>query len=156
MIRVGQGFDAHAFDPERRLVLGGVTIPDAPGLGGHSDADVLSHAVADALLGAAGFGDLGSHFPGTERWKDASSLEILAECISLLAAEGWAVLNVDATVVAERPKLGPFTKDMASNIAEVLGGDAAVNVKATSTDAMGATGRGEGMAALAVALIQRS
>ena len=157
MTRVGQGFDAHAFDRDRPLVLGGVTIPDAPGLGGHSDADVLSHAIADALLGSSGMGDLGSHFPGTDRWKDASSLEILGEVARLLDEAGWSVVNVDATVIAEKPRLAEHLQAMADNVAGALGVEPSlVGVKATSTDGLGFTGRGEGIAALAIALIERS
>jgi 2-C-methyl-D-erythritol 2,4-cyclodiphosphate synthase len=157
LIRVGQGVDAHAFDANRRLVLGGVEIPDSPGLGGHSDADVVSHAVADALLGSAGLGDLGSRFPATDRWKDASSLDILREVARLLADDGWSVVNLDATVIAERPRLAPYLQQMAASMAEALSIETSVvSVKATSTDGLGFTGRGEGIAALAIALIDRS
>jgi 2-C-methyl-D-erythritol 2,4-cyclodiphosphate synthase len=154
-MRIGMGFDAHAFDDARPLVLGGVTIPDAPGLAGHSDADVVSHALADALLGAAGLGDLGDRFPATSEWKDASSLEILRRCVEELTSSGWSVVNVDVTVVAERPRLAPFRDEMIKTLADALGLTAdSVSVKATSTDGMGFTGRGEGIAALGVALIE--
>lgn len=154
--RVGQGFDAHAFDGSRTLVIGGVEIAGHPGLSGHSDADVLSHAIADALLGAAALGDLGSRFPADDRWRDASSLDILGETNRLLTVDGWTVVNVDATVIAEAPRLSPFVPDMKANIADALSLDTeAVSVKATTTDRLGFTGRGEGMAALAVVLVQR-
>ena len=157
MIRVGQGIDAHGFDPRRPLVLGGVTVPEGPGLSGHSDADVLCHSVADALLGAAGLGDLGARFPSTDRWKDASSLDILVETARLLAEDGWAVVNVDSTLVAERPRLAPHTGAMRSKIAGALGvASKSVSVKATTTDGLGFTGRGEGIAAVTVALIEQT
>lgn len=156
MIRVGQGVDAHAFDPNRPLILGGVRIPDSPGLAGHSDADVVSHAVADALLGAAHLGDLGQNFPADDRWRDASSLDILRETKALLDAAGWSCVNVDVTVVTEKPKLAPFIPEMETNVATALGLETdAVSVKATTTDGLGFTGRGGGMAALAVVLVQR-
>jgi 2-C-methyl-D-erythritol 2,4-cyclodiphosphate synthase len=154
VIRVGTGYDVHAFADERPLVVGGVTIPNARGLSGHSDADVLSHALIDALLGAANLGDLGERFPATERWRGASSIEMLAETGSLIADAGWRVENVDATVVAEAPKLSGYREDMAANIARALQIDvAAVSVKSTTTDGLGFTGRGEGMAALATVLV---
>lgn len=156
MVRTGIGFDAHAFsrDAARPLVIGGVTIPDHPGLAGHSDADVLSHAVADALLGAAGLGDLGGRFPGDDRWRDASSLAILRETSSLVADAGYAIVNVDVSVVAEAPRLSPYRDRMRTEVARALGiGEDAVSVKATTTDHLGFTGRGEGIAALAVATI---
>ncbi len=156
MIRVGIGFDVHAFSADRPLVLGGVTIPDAPGLLGHSDADVLSHAIADALLGAAGLGDLGERFPGDDRWKDGSSVEILQETADALEEAGWKVGNIDATLVAEAPRLVPFRDEMIANVAKALGvtGDV-VSVKATTTDRLGFTGRGEGIAALAVVALHK-
>lgn len=154
MIRVGQGFDVHGFDDSRPLVLGGVTIENHAGLTGHSDADVLSHAVADALLGAARLGDLGSRFPANDRWKNASSLDILSETAHLLHEAGFDIVNVDATVIAERPRLSDHKEAMASKIAGALGIDAElVSVKATTTDGLGSAGRGEGIAATAVALI---
>ncbi|MGH2754528.1 MAG: 2-C-methyl-D-erythritol 2,4-cyclodiphosphate synthase [Actinomycetota bacterium] len=154
MKRVGHGFDVHAFDATRPLVLGGVTIPDHPGLAGHSDADVLTHAVGDALLGAAGLGDLGAWFPGTEEWKDVSSLRILSDVVASVRAEGWSVVNVDATVVAERPRLTPFRDPMIEHLSRTLGVDRGmVSVKATSSDGLGFTGRGEGIAAFAVAMV---
>ena len=156
-MRVGFGFDAHAFETGRRLVLGGVELEHESGLAGHSDADVLSHAIADALLGAARLGDLGDSFPADDRWRDASSLDILEHSASLLARAGWKVMNVDATVVAQQPRLTPHRARMIENIAGALGlhaGD--VSVKATTTDGMGYLGRGEGIAAMAVVLIDRA
>jgi len=153
-VRVGLGFDAHAFTTDRPLVLGGVTVPGSPGLAGHSDADVVSHALADALLGAAGLGDLGERFPTTARWRDASSLEILARTAAMLSEAGQDVVNVDVTVIAQSPRLGPHREEMAASVARALGVETSVvSVKATTTDALGFTGRGEGIAALAVALV---
>lgn len=157
MTRSGIGFDAHAFDPggDRPLVIGGVTIPDHPGLEGHSDADVLSHAIADALLGAAALGDLGSLFPSDARWKDASSLAILEETARLVAAAGYRIVHVDASVVAQAPRLTPYRDAMRENVATALAVAVAdVSVKATTTDGLGFTGRGEGIAALAVATVE--
>lgn len=155
-LRVGSGFDAHRRDEARPLVLGGVEIPGAPGLAGHSDADVVCHAIADALLGAAGLGDLGARFPGDERWRDASSLDILRTTAALLAEGGWQVVNVDATIVAESPRLAPHRPDMTVRVAGALGIEpAAVSIKATTTDGLGFCGRSEGVAAFAVALLQR-
>ena len=154
-MRVGLGFDAHGFAAERVLVLGGVNIPASEGLAGHSDADVLSHAVADALIGAANLGDLGSMFPGDERWREASSLDILRVAGTAVANAGYRVANIDATVIAERPRLAPYKEDMAANIARALSLERkAVSVKATSTDGLGFTGRGDGIAAMAVALLE--
>lgn len=151
-MRAGIGFDVHAFDPSRALILGGVRIPDAPGLAGHSDADVLCHAVADALLGAAGLGDLGDHFPDSdERWRGISSIDILDEVRSMVSGR---VVSVDATVLLEKPKLAPFRDEMRGNIAAALGIDAAlVSVKATTTEGLGTVGRGEGAACMAVVLV---
>jgi 2-C-methyl-D-erythritol 2,4-cyclodiphosphate synthase len=155
MTRVGLGVDAHAFDESRTLILGGVSIPYDRGLSGHSDADVLSHAIADALLGAAGLGDVGEMFPATDEWKGASSIRLLSEVTAKLESAGWRVTNVDATVVAREPKLAPHRPAMATRIAEALKvGAEAVSVKATTTDGLGFTGRGEGIACMAVALIE--
>ena len=155
MNRVGLGFDAHAFDPARPLILGGVTIPESSGLAGHSDADVLSHVVADALLGAAQLGDLGGRFPATEEWREADSIAILRECTAALTVAGWRVCNVDATVIAEAPRVTPYKDRMIENLAGALGiANDSVSVKATSTDGMGFTGRKEGIAAMAVVLIE--
>ncbi|HEX2235392.1 MAG TPA: 2-C-methyl-D-erythritol 2,4-cyclodiphosphate synthase [Actinomycetota bacterium] len=155
-MRVGHGFDAHPFDDARALVLGGVPIEGTPGLSGHSDADVLAHAVADALLGAGGLGDLGDRFPPDDRWAEASSLGILAEVARLLGEARWAIANVDATVIAQRPRLAPYRERMEEALAGALSiVPERVSVKATTTDGMGFAGRGEGIAALAVALVER-
>ncbi|HVL89032.1 MAG TPA: 2-C-methyl-D-erythritol 2,4-cyclodiphosphate synthase [Actinomycetota bacterium] len=153
--RVGIGVDAHPFAEGRPLVLGGVVVPHEQGLAGHSDADVLVHAVIDALLGAAGLGDIGSHFPaGDERYRDADSLGLLAETARLVARAGFRVENVDSVVVAERPAIAPLRERMRERMAAALGiEDGRVSVKATTTDGMGFTGRGEGIAATAVALL---
>jgi 2-C-methyl-D-erythritol 2,4-cyclodiphosphate synthase len=157
VIRAGLGFDAHPFVAGRPLVIGGVTLPGEPGLSGHSDADVLCHAIADAVLGAAGLGDLGQRFPADERWADASSLEILATSSGDVVAEGWTIQSIDATVIAERPRLSSHRAEMERNIADALRIDATqVSVKSTTTDGMGFTGRGEGIAALAVAVVERA
>jgi 2-C-methyl-D-erythritol 4-phosphate cytidylyltransferase/2-C-methyl-D-erythritol 2,4-cyclodiphosphate synthase len=149
------GFDAHRFAPGRSLVIGGVSIEHDQGLSGHSDADVLSHAIGDALLGAAGLGDLGEHFPSNERWRDASSLALLGEIAKLVAGAGWSVSNVDATVVAEAPRLNAHVGEMKAKIAGALGVVVElVSVKATTTDGMGFTGTGEGIACYAVASLQ--
>ena len=156
-IRVGQGFDVHALVDGRPLVIGGVTIPFARGLQGHSDADVLLHAITDALLGAAGLGDIGHHFPDTDaQWKDADSRVLLRAAMSKVASAGWKVGNVDCTVIAEAPKIAPHASAMCANIAADLGISAdCVNVKGKTTEKLGATGRGEGIAAQAVVLLQR-
>jgi 2-C-methyl-D-erythritol 2,4-cyclodiphosphate synthase len=149
--RTGIGIDSHAFAPGRRLVLGGVEIPHEEGLAGHSDADVLAHAIADALLGAAGLGDIGQHFPDTEeRWRDADSMELLRHVAALVAEQGLLVAHVDATVMLERPKLAPHREAIRASLAAVVG---SVNVKATTGEGMGFVGRGEGAAALAVATL---
>jgi 2-C-methyl-D-erythritol 2,4-cyclodiphosphate synthase len=154
-MRIGQGFDVHALVPGRRLVLGGVDIPYERGLEGHSDADVLLHAVIDALLGAAALGDIGRHFPDSDaRYRGADSRRLLREVSAKLARARLRVCNVDATVVAQAPRLAPHVDAMVANIAADLGLDATqVNVKATTTEKLGFTGRGEGIAAMAVALV---
>ncbi len=154
-MRVGQGFDVHRLVPGRPLWLGGVEIPHDRGLEGHSDGDALLHAVADALLGALGAGDLGAHFPSSEeRWRGVASREILAAAARLVRERGFEVGNVDATVIAEAPRLSPFQAAMRSSVAETLGvPEERVNLKVTSTDGLGALGRGEGIAATAVALL---
>lgn len=154
MIRVGQGVDAHRFteDPSRALVLCGVTIPGARGLDGHSDADVATHALCDAVLGAAGLGDLGRHFPASPRTRDVSSISLLAECCALAAAEGLRVANADVTVVATEPRLDGLLVDMSLTLSRAIG--APVSVKATTTDGLGAIGRAEGIAATAVVLLE--
>jgi 2-C-methyl-D-erythritol 2,4-cyclodiphosphate synthase len=157
MIRVGLGFDAHPFNERRPFILGGIEILGSPGLSGYSDADVLSHAVADGLLGAANLGDLGALFPNDERWHGASSLLILSETADVVAAAGWSIVNVDATVVAEVPRLHPYRDRMIANVAEALRiEDENVSIKATTTDHLGFVGRGEGIAAIAVVLIERA
>ena len=157
-MRVGIGYDIHAFDPGRVLVLGGVKIEGAWGLKGHSDADVLLHAITDALLGAAALGDLGDHFPDTDaEWKDVPSAVLLAEARAKVRARGWVPGNVDATVVAERPRLAPHRAAMRRRIAELLGlGVEAVSVKATTHEGLGALGRAEGIAATAVVSLLRA
>jgi 2-C-methyl-D-erythritol 2,4-cyclodiphosphate synthase len=151
-VRSGIGIDSHRFEPGRRLVLGGVEIPYEQGLAGHSDADVLAHAIADALLGAAGLGDIGRHFPDTDAaWKDADSMELLRDVVARVRAEGFEVVHVDATVMLERPKLAPHREAISASLGAVLG---SVNVKATTGEGMGFVGRGEGAAALAVATLR--
>jgi 2-C-methyl-D-erythritol 2,4-cyclodiphosphate synthase len=154
-MRIGQGFDAHALVAGRKLVIGGVEIPSEQGLAGHSDADVLIHAVCDALLGAAGLGDIGSHFPDTDaRYKDISSRKLLTKVRELLHDRGLSVVNVDATVIAQAPKLAPHISAMRANLASDLGvAREAVNVKAKTTEKLGFVGRGEGIAAEAIALL---
>ncbi|NTV94937.1 MAG: 2-C-methyl-D-erythritol 2,4-cyclodiphosphate synthase [Thiobacillus sp.] len=157
-IRVGHGFDVHAFAEGRRLVIGGVDIAYERGLLGHSDADVLLHAICDALLGAAGLGDIGRHFPDSDpRYKGIDSRELLRHVAGLLGERGWLTGNVDATIIAQAPKMAPHIAAMQDHIAADLGIAAeAVNVKATTTERLGFTGRGEGIAAEAVCLIRRS
>ncbi len=151
-MRVGLGFDSHRFAEGRRLVLGGVEIPHTRGLAGHSDADVLAHAITDAILGAADMGDIGQHFPDTDaRFKDADSIALLREVVARVAAQGWAIEHVDATVVMERPKLAPHREAIAARLREAVG--ASVSVKATTGEGMGFVGREEGVAALAVATL---
>lgn len=153
--RVGQGFDVHAFAEGRPLILGGVRIEHARGLAGHSDADVLAHAIADALLGAARLGDIGQHFPDTDpAYAGADSLRLLAHVTRLLADQGWGIVNVDATIIAQAPRMAPHIPAMGENLARAMEIPAQrVNVKATTTERLGFTGRGEGIAAQAVALI---
>jgi 2-C-methyl-D-erythritol 2,4-cyclodiphosphate synthase len=156
MSRAGIGWDSHRLEEGRRLVLGGVEIAGADrGLAGFSDADVLTHALIDALLGAAGLDDIGTHFPDTdERWRDADSIELLGAALGLIGEAGFAPSNVDMTVACETPRLAPYREDMRSRLAEALGLDlGAVNVKFTTGERMGFVGRGEGIAALAVATV---
>ena len=155
-MRIGQGYDVHRLVSGRALLLGGVRIPHARGLAGHSDADVLAHAVGDALLGALGEGDLGLHFPSSDaRWKDASGARLLGEIVAKLAPAGFAIANVDATIVAQEPRLAPFRVEIQESLAKLLGVEASrVNVKLKSTDGLGALGRGEGIAAQAVVLLE--
>src|SRR3954467_13776246 len=154
----GIGYDSHRFEEGRRLVLGGVEVPAARGLAGHSDADALTHAVIDALLGAAGLGDIGQHFPDTdEHWRDADSLDLLSQVAVFLEEHGFTVAHVDATVVCESPKLEPFRDEMRRSLASTMGlSPRAVNVKFTTNEGMGWVGRGEGVAALAVASVEHS
>jgi 2-C-methyl-D-erythritol 2,4-cyclodiphosphate synthase len=155
-VRVGQGFDVHPWsdDTGRRLVLGGIVIDGERGLAGHSDADVVAHAVADALLGAAGLGDIGGHFPDTDpRWAGADSLSLLGRVVGLVNDEGWSIANVDTTVVLDEPRLAPHKAAMETALAGAVG--AAVSVKAKRAEGLGALGRGEGIACLAVALLVR-
>jgi len=156
VIATGIGWDVHRLVPGRPLVLGGVTVPSELGLAGHSDADVLTHAVIDALLGAIGAGDIGEHFPDTdERWRDADSLELLRHVDALLAERGAAVVNVDATIMLERPKLLDHRPAMRENLADVLAlAPDRVNVKATRGEGVGFVGRVEGAAALAIATVE--
>lgn len=160
-IRVGLGFDVHPFAAGRPLVLGGVTIPDAPGLAGHSDADVVAHAVADALLGAAGLPDLGSLYPaGDDAHRDARSVGFLVDVAQRLVSEGWEIVNVDVVIAAETPRLAPHLGAIRAGVAEALAaaapGGAVVSVKPKRGEGLGAIGRAEGMATWAVALLQRS
>jgi 2-C-methyl-D-erythritol 2,4-cyclodiphosphate synthase len=156
--RVGQGFDFHPLRPGRALKLGGVTIPHDAGLDGHSDADVAAHALANAILGALGEGDLGRHFPDSDaRYKNADSLALLAEVWTLASGRGWRLVNADLTIFAERPRLGPYVDAMRERLASALGAEPAMlNVKASSPEGLGALGRGEGMSAAAVVLLEAS
>lgn len=156
--RIGQGFDVHALVPGRPLIIGGVTIPFSRGLLGHSDADVLLHAITDALLGAAGLGDIGRLFPDTDdRHAGADSRALLREAFARVREAGWAVANIDATVICTAPKILPHAPAMVSNIAADLEMDpAAINIKGKTTEKLGFTGRGEGIAAQAVALLAKS
>jgi 2-C-methyl-D-erythritol 2,4-cyclodiphosphate synthase len=155
--RVGQGWDLHRLAAGRPLVLGGVTIPFEQGLDGHSDADVLTHAILDALLGAIADGDIGTHFPETDpAWRGAASLDLLGRALTRVRAAGWRVVNVDATVIAERPKLSPHRDAMRAALAGALGIDAvAVSVKAKTAEGLGTEGRGEAISAQAVVLLAR-
>jgi len=155
-MRVGQGFDVHAFVAGRKLVVGGVEIPYEKGLGGHSDADVLLHAICDALLGAAALGDIGLHFPDTDpQYAGADSRRLLQAVGRKIGAQGYRIVNIDATIIAQAPRMAPHVAKMIGNIAADLGlKPAAVSVKATTTERLGFTGRGEGIAAQAIALIE--
>lgn len=156
-IRIGSGYDVHAFAPNRPLILGGVTVPHERGLAGHSDADVVIHAVIDALLGAAALGDIGQHFPSSDaRWKDQPSTVFLDYTLDLLCQHGWRISNIDATIVAEHPRMTPHTPAMRAHLAEHLRLEIEqVSVKAKTTDGLGFTGRGEGIACYAVALLEK-
>ena len=158
MLRTGIGYDSHRMVAGRPLVIGGVRVAHEQGLEGHSDADVLAHAVIDALLGAAGLGDIGEHFPATEEaWRGADSMQLLAAIVAMVIAGGLEIVNVDCTVVMEQPRLGPYRAAIRERLAQALGvGISWVNVKASSGEGMGFVGRGEGVAALAVASLQRA
>jgi 2-C-methyl-D-erythritol 2,4-cyclodiphosphate synthase len=152
-VRIGQGFDIHRFaDDQRPLVLAGVTFPGERGLHGHSDADVVAHAVSDALLGAAGLGDIGQHFPDTDpRWKGADSMSLLRAVVDMVGQAGWRVGNVDVNIICERPKIAPQREAMQSNLTAALG--ASASVKGRRAEGLGSIGRAEGIACLAVALL---
>jgi 2-C-methyl-D-erythritol 2,4-cyclodiphosphate synthase len=155
-IRVGQGFDVHRFsdDPQRPLILGGVRFDGARGLHGHSDADAVAHAVADALLGAAGLGDIGEQFPDTDpRWRGADSIELLRHVVAMIRADGWSIGNVDCSVVCETPKLAPHRSEMQHRLSDACG--APVTVKGRRAEGLGAIGRAEGIACFASAVIQK-
>jgi 2-C-methyl-D-erythritol 2,4-cyclodiphosphate synthase len=158
MFRIGQGFDVHQLVEGRPLIIGGVRIPYEKGLLGHSDADVLLHAVADACLGAIGAGDIGKHFPDTDdRYKDADSALLLKQVWELVKQQGYELVNLDCTIIAQKPKMAPHIEQMKENIARLLEGELSqVNVKATTTEKLGFTGREEGIAALAVVLLQKN
>ena len=155
--RIGQGYDVHRLTEGRKLILGGAEIPWEKGLLGHSDADVLTHAVMDALLGAAAMGDIGRHFPDSDpRYEGADSLALLREVVRLLDGDGWEIVNIDSTIVAQRPKLAGRIPEMREKIADAAGIDISrVNVKATTEEKLGFTGRGEGISAQAVALLHK-
>jgi len=156
MYRIGNGYDVHRLIKGRKLILGGVDIPHGLGLDGHSDADVLCHALCDSLLGASGAGDLGKYFPDTDnKWKGVSSLVLLEKSGELVAERGFQISNIDTTIVAQQPKIGPHIESMTTNISEILKVDPTqINIKATTTERLGFTGREEGIAAYAVALLQ--
>lgn len=156
-MRIGQGFDVHRLASGRRLILGGVEVPYEMGLLGHSDADVLIHAIMDALLGAAGLGDIGIHFSDRDpQFKDIDSTKLLQRVLSLINNQNYRVMNIDATVIAERPKLSGYIPQMKRRIAELAGIEISqINIKATTTEGLGSTGRGEGIGALAVVLLEQ-
>jgi 2-C-methyl-D-erythritol 2,4-cyclodiphosphate synthase len=154
-MRVGVGYDSHRFEAGRRLVLGGVDIPSDTGLAGHSDADAVSHAITDAILGAAGMGDIGSHFPpADEQWRNADSLDLLSRAVELVAGSNYQVVNVDVTVIAEHPRIGPHVPAMRERIAAAIGiGPQHISIKGKTNEGMGWIGRGEGVAVIAVVLL---
>jgi len=155
MMRIGQGVDVHPFDASRPLILGGVRISETGGLAGHSDADAVLHAITDAILGAAGAGDIGHYFPSTdERWRNAASARFVHEALRILEEMDAEIANVDVTILAQQPKLAPYREDMVASIAKLLGLPSGhVNVKATTTDQLGFIGRAEGICAMAVVLV---
>ena len=155
-VRIGQGFDVHAFsdDESRQLVLGGVRIADHRGLHGHSDADVIAHACADALLGAAGLGDIGQHFSDTDpQWKNADSMLILEKVINMVNGDGWSVGNIDLTVICESPKIAPYREEIQAKLSAIVG--APVSVKGKRAEGLGALGRAEGIACFAVTVVEK-
>jgi 2-C-methyl-D-erythritol 2,4-cyclodiphosphate synthase len=155
-MRIGIGYDSHKLVEGRRLIIGGITIPFEKGLIGHSDADVLSHAIIDSLIGALGLGDIGQHFPDTDpQWKDASSIELLKHIINLIRMNGYEVSWIDSSIIAEKPKLFPYIEDMKTALSESGIPSGAINIKAKTNEGMGFTGRGEGIAAYAVCLLKR-
>jgi 2-C-methyl-D-erythritol 2,4-cyclodiphosphate synthase len=155
--RIGIGYDTHRTSAVRTLVLGGVELPGVPGLHGFSDSDVLAHALIDAVLGAAALGDIGRHFPDTDpRYENADSIELLREVVARAAGEGWRVVNVDATVICEEPRIAPYAAEMAERLGDALGIEAGrVSIKGTTNEGMGFIGRGEGIATIAVAMLER-
>lgn len=157
-MRIGSGYDVHKLVEGRKLILGGVEIPFEKGLLGHSDADVLTHAIMDALLGAAALGDIGRHFPDTEeKYRGADSFVLMSEVLYLISQKGYCIMNIDATVIAQKPRLAPYIDEMKRNIAETLQIDLEqVNIKATTEEGLGFTGAGEGIAASAACLLEKS
>jgi 2-C-methyl-D-erythritol 2,4-cyclodiphosphate synthase len=155
-MRIGIGYDSHKLVEGRRLIVGGITIPFKKGLLGHSDADVLSHAIIDALIGALGLGDIGKHFPDTDpQWKDASSLELLKHIIDLIRVNGYEISWIDSSIIAEKPKLSPYIEDMKTALSGSGIPSGAINIKTKTNEGMGFTGRGQGIAAYAVCLLKR-
>lgn len=155
-MRIGIGYDSHKLVEGRRLIIGGITIPFEKGLLGHSDADVLSHAIIDSLIGALGLGDIGQHFPDTDpQWKDASSIELLKHIIKQIRMNGYEVSWIDSSIIAEKPKLSPYIEDMKTALSESGIPSGAINIKAKTNEGMGFIGRGEGIAAYAVCLLKR-
>jgi 2-C-methyl-D-erythritol 2,4-cyclodiphosphate synthase len=156
-MRIGFGYDSHRFVGGRKLFIGGVEIPFDKGLAGHSDADVLCHAITDAIIGAAGLGDIGTHFPDSDpKWKDAVSIELLKYIVELARVSGYAVTWIDSTIIAERPKLSPYTDQMRSRLASAGISSGLINIKAKTNEGMGFIGRGEGIAAYAVCLLGKT
>jgi len=154
-MRIGFGYDSHKLAEGRKLIIGGVEIPYSMGLSGHSDADVLCRAVIDSIIGALGLGDIGRHFPDTDnKWKDASSIELLSRTVELMGSKGFEILWIDATVIAEQPKLGPFINKMKDNISKAGIPLSLINIKAKTNEGMGFTGKGEGIAAQAACLLK--
>ncbi len=154
-MRIGQGYDSHRLVKGRKLIIGGVDIPFEKGLEGHSDADVLCHAIIDSIIGALGKGDIGKHFPDTDDiWKDSSSLSLLTDIINIMKQENFEISWIDSTIIAEQPKMGPFIEVMKANLTKAGIPEGSVNIKAKTNEGMGVTGRGEGMAAQAVCLLK--